>query len=199
MNNEQQKKSVFSTNLLKLYYDRLFPYREMYKWLCYGNDSEKIKDNPLIENDYFLKKEFSFTIENDIYIRYLSFKNQKEMMENIKKYNPHKIDIGALYNCPAKDHKSVKNFKPIERELVFDIDLDDYQEVRLGCKPTDMWENQSWLYMSCAVKVIDRCLREDFGYKHILWVFSGRRGKKKFYNLIIFFYLYIINIKNYYI
>ena len=91
----------------------------MFKWFSYGNDPALAKKYPgAIEKDYFVKREFSFTIANDIYIRYLCFRNAEELQEAIQKKQPHKIDIGAVYSAPPKDHLTVKAsaFKPEERE-----------------------------------------------------------------------------------
>ena len=56
-------------------------------------------DDAVTSKDFFSRREFSFTMENDVYIRYLSFRNEKEMREAIQKKQPHKIDIGAVYTA----------------------------------------------------------------------------------------------------
>mmetsp|Transcript_14989 Transcript_14989/g.29178 ORF Transcript_14989/g.29178 Transcript_14989/m.29178 type:complete len:483 (+) Transcript_14989:156-1604(+) len=171
-------KSVFDEELLRVYYARLFPHEAMFRWLSYGNDPDRINEQPQIDSDYFLRREFSFTMADDVYIRYLCFRDASEFKKMVASKNPHKIDIGPLYSLPPKNHKSAKStaFKPLERELVFDIDLTDYDEVRLGCTPDMMWEKGSWLYMSVAMKIVDETLRQDFGFEHLVWIFSGRRG-----------------------
>jgi DNA primase small subunit len=114
---------------------RLFPYDSLFDWLSYGNDPNDSSDNGVMERDFFSKREWSFTIEDDIYIRYQSFRDKIEFMEAIKKRQPHKIDIGAVFTACPKDHSTLKPdvFKPTERELVFDIDMTDYDNIRNCC------------------------------------------------------------------
>ncbi len=52
----------------------------------------------LVNQHYFHHREFSFTLADDVYIRYQSFNNQQEMEEEMKKMKPQKIDLGAVYN-----------------------------------------------------------------------------------------------------
>ena len=134
---------------------RLFPYTEMFNWLSYGQDPHST-DNA-IDKDYFSHREWSFTIEDDIYIRYQSFKDKDEMIAAIQKRQPHKIDIGAVFSGCPKDHNTIKadQFKPMERELVFDIDMTDYDDIRTCCSSAEIC-HRCWPYMTMAIKVIDR-------------------------------------------
>ena len=92
------------------------------------------------------------------------------------KRNPDKIDIGAVFSHSPKDKNAISNFTTEQRELVFDIDLTDYGPVRLcGCKEANVCP-KCWVLMSMAVKVMDRGLKEDFGFSNVAWFFSGRRG-----------------------
>ena len=101
----------------------------------------------------------------------------EEFKSAIKKRQPHKIDIGAVFTAPPKDHNNLTpdKFKPQERELVFDIDMTDYDPVRTCCTGANICM-KCWPFMTMALKCVDKALRDDFNFKHILWIYSGRRG-----------------------
>lgn len=160
----KKEEIVISDEDMKRYYSELFPYEEYFKW--FGKN----------ESSYFEKREFSFTKRGDIYIRFLCFENAKALRDGMLQTNPIKIDVGAVYNTPPKYRTSSStNFTPEQKELVFDIDMTDYDDVRTCCKEAKIC-NKCWKYMIIAYRILNQALQEDFGFSNIMWVFSGRRG-----------------------
>ncbi|KAL6784278.1 POLA4 [Auxenochlorella protothecoides x Auxenochlorella symbiontica] len=161
--------------MMKLYYGWIFPYRDFYKWLAYGNDSKL----PQADAGFMQRREFCFTLDGDIFVRYQSFKDLDGLQAAIKERCPSKLDIGPVYNInPARRAAyagSGQTFTPVERELVFDIDLTDYDDVRT-CGSGGHICNKCWPLMAVAIQILDAGLRRDFGFQHILYVYSGRRG-----------------------
>lgn len=92
--------------------------------------------------------------------------------------NPIRIDIGPVCDIPPEVNKNNLGEKKAvaeEREYVIDIDMNDYDSIRTCCTGASMCQS-CWKYISAAYKVLEPSLKQDFGFKHILWVFSGRRG-----------------------
>ncbi|MCJ1403379.1 hypothetical protein MMC11_006602 [Xylographa trunciseda] len=150
------------------FYQRLFPFRPLFQWL-----NHSIKPS----ND-FAHREFAFTLANEAYLRYLSFPSSDLLRKDVLRLNPARFEIGPVYSTNPRDRKTLRKastFKPIAKELVFDIDLTDYDEIRTCCDKANIC-HKCWNFVTMAVKVVDAALREDFGFEHIMWVYSGRRG-----------------------
>lgn len=127
----------------------------------------------------FSNREFGFIIEEgneERFVRNLSFKSPQELRSYMADNGVRAAYVGALYDPPPTPGKSITRLKWLGRELVFDIDLTDYDDVRTCGKGKDHVCPRCWPFVVDAALLIDEVLREDFGFKKITWVFSGRRG-----------------------
>ncbi|KAL1310946.1 hypothetical protein AAFC00_001169 [Neodothiora populina] len=154
--------------ILRAFYQRLFPFRYLFQWLNHS---------PTPTTDW-MNREFAFVLPNDAYIRYQSFLTADQFRKQCVQMTPVRFEIGPVYSTNPRDRKTLRKasaFRPLSKELVFDIDMTDYDEIRTCCSGANICR-KCWAFITMAIKVVDAALREDFGFKHILWVYSGRRG-----------------------
>ena len=53
--------------------------------------------------------------------------------------------------------------------------MNDYDQIRTCCQSKELCDS-CWKFLVAGSEVLKRILLDCFGFKHILWVFSGRRG-----------------------
>ena len=105
-------------------------------------------------------------------MRYQSFRDATELHAALKDRVPIKIDIGPVFNVDPSKRAAYsglggdRKFEPTERELVFDVDMTDYDDIRTCCKGAGIC-NKCWPLMTIAIKVVDAGLRDDFGFEQV--------------------------------
>ncbi|KAK4176477.1 putative DNA primase small subunit [Triangularia setosa] len=155
-------------DLLRVFYQLLFPWRYYFQWL--NHSPQPTPD--------FKFREFSLWLTGGVVFRFQSYATLDLLRKDVFKHLPERIEIGPIYTANPRDRKTFRNssaFRPIAKELCFDIDLTDYDDVRTCCDKANICI-KCWQFITMAIKVLDVALREDFGYEHIMWVYSGRRG-----------------------
>lgn len=85
---------------------------------------------------------------------------------------PLKVDAGAIWNRKPEKESTAKT---IERELIFDFDMNDYDDVRTCCEGKKVCL-KCWKLLVVAVEIIEQVLTEDFDFHQLMFVFSGGRG-----------------------
>ncbi|EJU02110.1 prim-pol domain-containing protein [Dacryopinax primogenitus] len=156
-----------SPDVMMQFYKRLFPYRPFFHWLNHDHTPSKL----------FTYREFAFTLAGDVYLRYNSFANIEDFARELRRLNPSRFEVGAIYNARPRDKRTLRAgaLQPQMRELVFDIDMTDYDAIRTCCSGKGICK-RCWAFIAAAVTVLDSALRNQFDYHHLLWVYSGRRG-----------------------
>ena len=152
---------------MQFFYSRLLPFKYIFQWLSHS--PKPTKD--------FVNREFAYEHRSGAYQRYLSFTSAEDFRKSVVKSNPNRFEVGAVYSVNPKERKNLPKqaLKAETKELIFDIDLTDYDDIRTCCQGTDICK-KCWKFIQVGSKIIESALREDFGFTNMIWVFSGRRG-----------------------
>jgi len=150
----------------QIYYSKYFTFKPLLK---------------IIKLKHFNKREFGFTIfqkeeKTKRFIRNYSFEEPSNLKSFIIEKNAIGVYIGAIYDPPPSPKNPITKNKWQGRELIFDLDLTDYDDIRECGKGKDHYCPKCWPLITKAAKFIDESLKKDFGFEEIIWVYSGRRG-----------------------
>jgi hypothetical protein len=65
-------------------------------------DPDSLSTSRTLKRDFFSRREWNFTMENDVFVRYLCFRDADELAKAIQQKQPHKIDVGAVFSAKVR-------------------------------------------------------------------------------------------------
>lgn len=108
--------------------------------------------------------------------RHLSFSTLDEFRAFLQRQHVKRVEVGAFYSTsPSFERRYKVGALPLARELVYDVDADAYDAQRTCCRGARVCA-RCWPLLMYAARSLDHVLRAMLGFKHVLWVYSGRRG-----------------------
>ena len=113
-------------------------------------------------------------LDGDVHLRFRGYEDEKGWLSDLVKHAPEKLDCGALYSARVTQEPRTL----ASRELVFDVDLDAYDDLRkllCGCQGKSICDD-CYAIAAGAMEVMKLFLRDAFGYRHMFVMYSGRRG-----------------------
>jgi DNA primase small subunit len=82
-----------SAEVMLAFYRRLYPFKSIFQWLNHEHSPTQL----------FTHREFSFTLEGDVYLRYNSFNNAEDLKKQVCSLNPTRFEIGPVYSVRVSD------------------------------------------------------------------------------------------------
>jgi DNA primase small subunit len=74
------------------FYRRLYPFKSIFHWLNHEHTP-----SPL-----FTHREFAFTLQGDVYLRYNSFNAPEDLKKQVCSLNPTRFEIGPVYSARVR-------------------------------------------------------------------------------------------------
>ncbi len=105
--------------------------------------------------------------------------DEKTLKSLVSSKIPLRLEMGCVYSVPVEERPYVgkTGMVPMQKELVFDLDIDESYDRFRCCECTDTkYCKKCWPLITAQAHVIDVLLKKVYNFKHILWVYSGRRG-----------------------
>lgn len=109
-------------------------------------------------------------VKNEVWSRRLKVESGKAFRDLSCARVPDAVHLGGVFEGePGKS-------RVIGRELVFDVDLDAYSDLRACCGAEKKACAACWKFARVGMQILSFLLRNVFGYKRLLFMYTGNRG-----------------------